>query len=116
MAWQGRQKDLESGSAAARLYTVLLLALVLEAFALAAPLFMQLVVDCAVVSNDGDLLSLLAIGLLPRGLIRVGVSTLRVWVVMVLNNQLILQRLANLFRHLDDIVSRFDPMGRLSAR
>ena len=44
------------------LATVVLLALALEAFTLAAPLFMQLVVDGAVVSNDADLLSLLAIG------------------------------------------------------
>lgn len=106
--------------------TVLLLALALEVFTLAAPLFMQLVVDSAVVSNDGDLLSLLAIGFLLLGLIRVGVSTLRGWVIMVLSNQLNLQLLGNLFRHLvrlplvfferrhlGDVVSRFDSMGAI---
>ena len=104
--------------------TIVLLALALETFTLAAPLFMQLVVDSAVVSNDADLLSLLAIGFLLLGLIRVGVSTLRGWVVMVLSNQLNLQLLGNLFRHLvrlplvfferrhlGDVVSRFDSMG-----
>lgn len=106
--------------------TVLLLALALEVFTLAAPLFMQLVVDSAVVSNDGDLLSLLAIGFLLLGLIRIGVSTLRGWVIMVLSNQLNLQLLGNLFRHLvrlplvfferrhlGDVVSRFDSMDAI---
>ncbi|MCP5300708.1 MAG: peptidase domain-containing ABC transporter [Chromatiaceae bacterium] len=108
------------------LATVVLLALALEAFTLAAPLFMQLVVDGAVVSNDADLLSLLAIGFLLLGLIRVAVATLRGWVVMVLSNQLNLQLLGNLFRHLvrlplvfferrhlGDVVSRFDSMGTI---
>ena len=106
--------------------TVLLLALALEVFTLAAPLFMQLVVDSAIVSNDRDLLGLLAIGFLMLGLIRVAVTTLRGWVIMVLSNQLNLQLLGNLFRHLvrlplvfferrhlGDIVSRFDSMGTI---
>jgi len=106
--------------------TVVLLALALEVFTLAAPLFMQLVVDSAVVSNDADLLTLLAIGFAMLGLIRVGVTALRAWVVMVLSNQLNLQLLSNLFRHLlrlplvfferrhlGDIVSRFDSMGAI---
>jgi len=106
--------------------SVLLLALALEVFTLAAPLFMQLVVDSAVVSDDRDLLALLAIGFLLLGLIRVGVAALRSWVVMVLSNQLNLQLLSNLFRHLvrlplvfferrhlGDVVSRFDSMGTI---
>ncbi|MDJ0739967.1 MAG: peptidase domain-containing ABC transporter [Gammaproteobacteria bacterium] len=104
--------------------TVVMLALSLEVFTLAAPLFMQLVVDSAVVSKDRDLLALLAIGFALLGLIRVAVTALRAWVVMVLSNQLNLQLLSNLFRHLirlplvfferrhlGDIVSRFDSMG-----
>jgi len=106
--------------------TVVLLALALEVFTLAAPLFMQLVVDSAVVSNDPDLLSLLAIGFVMLGLIRVAVTALRGWVVMVLSNQLNLQLLSNLFRHLvrlplefferrhlGDVTSRFDSMGAI---
>ena len=107
-------------------FTVVVLALALEVFTLAAPLFMQLVVDSAVVSNDHDLLTLLAIGFALLGLIRVGVTALRGWVVMVLSNQLNLQLLSNLFghlvrlplvfferRHLGDVVSRFDSMGSI---
>ncbi len=108
--------------------TVLMLALALEVFTLAAPLFMQLVVDSAIVSNDRDLLTLLAIGFLLLGLVQVGVSLLRGWVVMVISNQLNLQLLSNLFRHLlrlpmiwferrhlGDVLSRFDSMGTIQS-
>lgn len=108
--------------------TIVMLALALEVFTLAAPLFMQLVVDGAIVSNDRDLLALLAIGFLLLSLIQVGVSLLRGWVIMVLSNQLRLQLLSNLFRHLirlpmiwferrhlGDVVSRFDSMGTIQS-
>ena len=108
------------------LTTVLLLALALEVFSLVAPLFMQLVVDSAVVSDDRDLLTLLGIGFLLLALVRVSVSALRAWVLMVLSTQLNFQLLGNLFRHLlrlplgfferrhlGDIVSRFESMSHI---
>lgn len=107
-------------------FSVSLLALALEVFTLAAPLFMQLVVDSAVVSNDADLLTVLGLGFLLLGAIKVGVTALRGWLIMVLSNQLNLQLLGNLFRHLvrlpmvfferrhlGDIVSRFDSMSAI---
>lgn len=106
--------------------TVLALALALEVFTLVSPLFMQLVVDSAVVSEDRDLLALLGIGFLMLGLLRVGVTALRAWVVMVLSTQLNFQLISNLFRHLlrlplgfferrhlGDIVSRFESMTQI---
>jgi ATP-binding cassette subfamily B protein RaxB len=108
------------------LSTVLLLALALEVFSLVAPLFMQLVVDSAVVSEDRDLLALLGIGFLLLGLVRVSITSLRAWVVMVLSTQLNFQLLGHLFRHLlrlpqgfferrhlGDIVSRFESMSQI---
>ncbi|MFK8083872.1 MAG: peptidase domain-containing ABC transporter [Granulosicoccus sp.] len=108
--------------------TIVMLALALEVFTLAAPLFMQLVVDSAIVSNDRDLLSLLAIGFLLLSFIQISVSLLRGWVMMVISNQLNLQLLSNLFRHLvrlpmiwferrhlGDVISRFDSMGTIQA-
>lgn len=108
--------------------TVILLALALEVFTLASPLFMQLVVDSAIVSNDRDLLTVLALGFLLLGIIQVSVTLLRGWVVMVISNQLNLQLLSNLFRHLislpmiwferrhlGDVMSRFDSMGSIQA-
>ncbi|ASJ73603.1 peptidase domain-containing ABC transporter [Granulosicoccus antarcticus] len=108
--------------------TIIMLALALEVFTLAAPLFMQLVVDSAIVSNDKDLLTLLAIGFLLLSFIQVSVSLLRGWVIMVISNQLNLQLLSNLFRHLvrlpmiwferrhlGDVISRFDSMGTIQT-
>ena len=108
--------------------TVIILALALEVFTLASPLFMQLVVDSAIVSNDRDLLALLAIGFLLLSIIQVSVSLLRGWVIMVISNQLNLQLLSNLFhrlvrlpmiwferRHLGDVLSRFDSMGMIQS-
>ncbi len=99
---------------------VLLLALVLQAFALLAPFYMQWVVDGAVVAADRDLLTVLGIGFLLLAALQVGVAALRSWVVLYLGTTLNLQWLANVFshllrlpvawfekRHLGDVVSRF---------
>ena len=106
--------------------TILLLALSLEIFTIASPLFMQLTVDSAIVSEDYDLLSVLGIGFLLLALISVGITALRSWVLMVLGTQLNIQLITNLFRHLlklplsffekrhlGDIVSRFDSMNQI---
>ena len=99
---------------------VLLLALVLQSFALLAPFYMQWVVDGAVVSADRDLLAVLGLGFLLLAAIQVAVGALRSWVVLYLGTTLNLQWLANVFshllrlpvawfekRHLGDVVSRF---------
>jgi ATP-binding cassette subfamily B protein RaxB len=99
---------------------VLLLALVLQSFAVLAPFYMQWVVDGAIVSADRDLLAVLGIGFLLLAAIQVAVTALRSWVVLYLGTTLNLQWLANVFshlmrlpvawfekRHLGDVVSRF---------
>ncbi len=105
---------------AASLAQVLLLALVLQAFALLAPFYMQWVVDGAVVAADRDLLSVLGLGFLLLAVVQVAGGALRSWVVLYLGTTLNLQWLANVFshllrlpvawferRHLGDVVSRF---------
>ncbi|PWB67479.1 MAG: ABC transporter, partial [Betaproteobacteria bacterium] len=105
---------------ASSLAQVLLLALVLQAFALLAPFYMQWVVDGAVVAADRDLLSVLGLGFLLLAVVQVAVGALRSWVVLYLGTTLNLQWLANVFshllrlpvawferRHLGDVVSRF---------
>lgn len=100
---------------------VLLLALALQVFALVSPLYMQWVVDGAVVSSDRDLLTTLGLGFLLLILIQTGVSAIRSWVVLYMSTSLNLQWLANVFshllrlpvsyfekRHLGDVVSRFN--------
>ena len=103
---------------------VIMLALVLQLLLLAGPFYMQWVVDHALVAQDRDLVTVLAVGFLLLALLQAGVTGLRAWVLMVLGTTLNLQILANLFRHLvhlpiawfekrhmGDIVSRFESVN-----
>jgi ATP-binding cassette, subfamily B, bacterial CvaB/MchF/RaxB len=101
-------------------------ALVLELFALVAPLFNQLVVDEALSSQDRELLTVLALGF---GLLLVAqtlIGLARSWMVMVLGQTLSLQWLGNVFAHLihlpvdwferrymGDVVSRFSSVSAI---
>ena len=96
------------------------LALAIEAFAVTSPLFMQWVVDHALVSADRNLLLVLALGFALMLLLRTAVSAMRGWIVIVLGASLKVQGRSNLFshlvnlpsayfeaRHLGDVMSRF---------
>ncbi len=104
---------------------LLVLALALEVFALAAPLFSQFVVDEVVVSGDRELLDVLLVGFALLLITQTAISVLRHWLMMRLALDVNYQWSASLFahlvrlpaaffekRHLGDIVSRF---GSLSA-
>ena len=106
------------------LLQVLLLAAALEVFGLAAPLYTQVVVDSAIVSEDHDLLTVLGIGFLLLGLIQTGLTAGRSWLVTVLGTSANYQLLGNLFhhllnlpmsffekRHLGDVASRFESVN-----
>jgi ATP-binding cassette, subfamily B, bacterial CvaB/MchF/RaxB len=95
-------------------------ALVLELFAIAAPLLNQMVVDEAIASNDRELLTVLVLGFSLLLVVQTGLSLARSWLVMVLGQTLSLQWVGNVFghlvrlpvawfeqRHLGDISSRF---------
>jgi ATP-binding cassette subfamily B protein RaxB len=96
------------------------LALVLELFALLAPLFMQLVVDQVIADGDHDLLTFLGLSFALLIVLETLVSALRSWTVMWLSTHFNLGWTGNVFqhlirlpqsyfgaRHLGDIVSRF---------
>ncbi len=98
----------------------LLLSLVLQAFVLASPFYLQLAVDEAVLAGDGGLLLALAIGFALLTLVRLGADLLRGQVLVALNAAIGFQAVANLFhhllrlpvdwfhrRHIGDLVSRF---------
>lgn len=100
-----------------------LLALIAELFAITSPMFMQLVLDHAVVAGDRELLTVLGVGFLLLTLIKIGVTALRSWVALFLNTTMNLQMLSRLFshllrlpmsyfgrRHLGDLTSRFDSL------
>lgn len=99
---------------------ILVVAVVLEAFALLTPLYGQMVVDDVLASGDRDLLAVLALGFGLLLVVQTAVGLARSWMVMVLGQTVSLQWLGNVFahmvrlpvefferRHLGDIVSRF---------
>ncbi|MDH4274871.1 MAG: peptidase domain-containing ABC transporter [Gammaproteobacteria bacterium] len=103
---------------------IILLAIVLQVFAIVAPFYMQWVVDQALVAQDRDLVVVLGIGFLLLAVIQAAVTALRAWILMILGTSLNLQLMGNLFRHLirlpmawfnkrhiGDVVSRFDSLN-----
>jgi ATP-binding cassette subfamily B protein RaxB len=105
---------------------VLTMSLVLEAIGIAVPIGFQLVLDDVVVSDDRDLLTLIALGL---GLVlsaRALIDFVRSWAIMVAGSSLTLQWKMSLFRHLlllplsfferrhaGDVASRFMSVDRI---
>jgi ATP-binding cassette, subfamily B, bacterial CvaB/MchF/RaxB len=99
---------------------ILLLALALEVFALAAPFYLQWVLDQVMVSADHDLLTLLGLGFIGIAVFSALVTAARSWAVTWLGATLNVQWASNLFdhlmklpldwfekRHVGDVVSRF---------
>ena len=108
------------------LIQILILALVLEIFALISPFFLQWVVDNVLVTADRDLLTTLALGFGLLMLMQQFVTTVRSWVILYMGTTLNLQWCANVFthltklpvqyfekRHLGDVVSRFGSIDRI---
>jgi ATP-binding cassette subfamily B protein RaxB len=79
---------------------VLVMSLVLEAMGLVVPIGFQLVLDEVVVSNDQDLLTLIALGLGLVIAFRALIDFVRNWAIMVASSSLTLQWKMSLFRHL----------------
>ncbi len=105
-----------------------LLTLLLEAFALIQPLFLQWILDQVVVSKDGNLLTTLALGFLMLLFMQQGVGLLRSWILLVINTSVRIQWRANVFthllrlpvdyfqkRHLGDIVSRTGSIDQIQT-
>jgi ATP-binding cassette subfamily B protein RaxB len=102
---------------------VVLLSLLLEAFSVFAPLFMQLVVDHAVAGQDKALVFQLAVAFFLLLLAQVTIAGSRAWLMIYLGTHVNLRLIGNLFRHLlrlpidfyerrhlGDIVSRFESL------
>jgi len=107
------------GSAHA-LVQILLLSVILEAFVIASPFYLQLTVDEVIARGDVDLLLVLALGFGLFTAIKVAASAIRSFIVLVVQNVLHFQIGARLFhhlvrlpiayfekRHIGDILSRF---------
>ncbi|MEQ1638467.1 MAG: peptidase domain-containing ABC transporter [Methylococcales bacterium] len=110
------------------LVQVFLLALALEIFAIASPLFNQFVVDEVVLTADRELLAVLVVGFGLLLVIQTSIGVLRSWILMRLAIDVRLQWTGSLFahmlrlpaaffekRHLGDIVSRFGSINALQG-
>lgn len=75
-------------------------ALALELFAIAAPMFQQLVVDEVLIASDRSLLAVLALGFGLLLIIQTLVGLVRSWMVILLGQTLYLQWTGNVFAHL----------------
>lgn len=110
------------------LLQVLVLTLVLQAFVLASPYYMQLAIDQALPALDHNLLTVLALGFGLFTLINAGAALLRSFVLLVAGTSIgfslasnIARRLFRLpidwfeKRHTGDILSRFQSVGPIQA-
>ncbi|MFZ0350068.1 MAG: cysteine peptidase family C39 domain-containing protein, partial [Pseudolabrys sp.] len=102
------------------LVQILILSVVLEAFVIASPFYLQLTIDEVIARGDADLLIVLALGFGLLTAIKVASSAIRSLVLLIVQNVLHFQIGARLFRHLvrlpiayfekrhiGDILSRF---------
>lgn len=106
------------------IFQILILSLVLQAFVLASPYYMQIAIDRVVPSDDLDLLAVLAMGFGLFMVINVTTSLLRAFVLLWAGSTLgyglavnIARKLFRLpiswfeSRHVGDILSRFQSLG-----
>ena len=78
----------------------LTLSVILQIVALAAPFYLQLVVDRAVGPKDVNLLLALLLGFGGLVFIRAASEAIRGWAILVYGNQISFQMVGNIFRHL----------------
>jgi len=108
------------------LLQVFALSLAIQIFAMASPFYMQTAIDKVVVSNDIELLKVLAIGFMGLMLFSLVTSTLRSFIILRMGTQMSLQIGSNLFnhlirlpmeffekRHIGDIVSRYSSSSNI---
>lgn len=108
------------------LFTMFLFSMLLQAFVLVTPIYMQLTVDDVLIANDYSLLNILAVGFGAVLLLQALSTALRSLIIMLLGNQLSLQMNSNLVshlfklpmdyfekRHIGDVVSRFRSLESL---
>jgi ATP-binding cassette subfamily B protein RaxB len=110
------------------LVQVIALALALEIFAIASPLFNQFVVDEVIVSGDRDLLKILLLGFALLTVTQTAIGLARSWFLMRWSVDIGQQWATRLFthltrlpaayfekRHLGDVVSRFGSIGAIQG-
>jgi len=82
------------------IFQTLTLSIILQVIVLSAPFYLQLVVDGALAQNDYGLLKALALGFGGLMILRAVSEAVRSWAILVYGNQMSLQMVGNVFRHL----------------
>ncbi|WP_198155212.1 peptidase domain-containing ABC transporter [Candidatus Burkholderia verschuerenii] len=95
--WQLWSKAPGLGGALAR---ILILSLLIEMFALAAPFYLQMGLDSVIPSHDLGFLTALALGFGALAILSQLTSFVRSWAVISLSNELGYRLVSNIFRHL----------------
>jgi ATP-binding cassette, subfamily B, bacterial CvaB/MchF/RaxB len=82
------------------LVQTVLLSVLLQFFAIAAPSYLQLVIDEAVGSSDTQFLTVLAGAFVSMFVVQAGTQALRSWVILQIGQAMNLQLVGNVLRHL----------------
>ena len=85
----------------------LVLSVILQAIILLSPFYLQLVVDAVLPRGDNSLLMALAIGFGGLVILRAAAEAVRGWAILVYGNQMSLQMVGNVFRHLNRLPARY---------
>jgi len=85
----------------------LVLSVILQAIVLLSPFYLQLVVDAVLPRGDSSLLLALAIGFGGLVILRAVAEAVRGWAILVYGNQMSLQMVGNVFRHLIRLPARY---------
>ncbi|WP_338066120.1 peptidase domain-containing ABC transporter [Mixta theicola] len=108
------------------LLQLVLLGILLQFCTLIGPLYLQWIVDEAIVTADRNLITVLGIGFLLLVFLRTAIEAIRSWLTTILSTQLNFQWAGNVFshvlklplewfqrRHLGDITSRFNSIQEI---
>lgn len=111
------------------LLQIILISLALEVFAIISPLYMQFITDSVIITKDFSLAYTLATGFTLLTIIQIIISYSRSWIVLYLSNNLNIQLVSNLIRHLfklpisffekrhiGDIISRFNSISKIQDK
>ena len=83
------------------------LSIILQAIVLLSPFYLQLVVDAVLPRKNGSLLLALAIGFGGLVILRAVAEAVRGWAILIYGNQMSLQMVGNVFRHLIRLPTRY---------
>ena len=82
------------------IFQTLTLSIILQIIVITAPFYLQLVVDGALAQKDYGLLKALALGFGGLMILRAVAEAVRSWAILIYGNQMSLQMVGNVFRHL----------------